>query len=180
MHPIIIPVTIATSVCKVKTVSCIIIGMSVLPEDNLLNLDSLLIQLCPEVTPKWYEFGVTIGIPNETLDDYSSYPPEECIVEVLDFWLRNQSGGKRSTWKCVAKVLEEIELHKLAESILNVYQTGNYTACCTLCETHVYGMSIPKHMLGQLPVQLDMNTIPEHFLSCKTILMIIYDHNTYN
>lgn len=99
-------------------------GFSSSPEDSLLDLDSLLVQLRPVVTPKWYEFGVAVGIPREILDKYSCYPPDKCIVEVLDFWLISgkESGDKKPTWRDVAKALEELELYKLAESVLKNQQ----------------------------------------------------------
>ena len=77
------------------------------------------------MTPKWYQFGLAVGIPKDTLDKYSGYPPEECIVEVLDFWLRNQPRTKTPSWRDVSKALEKIELHDLADRIMNVYQTGS-------------------------------------------------------
>ena len=56
--------------------------------DKFLNLDNLVTQLRPHITPKWYEFGVAIGVAKEVLEKCLGYPPEECIVEVLDYWLR--------------------------------------------------------------------------------------------
>lgn len=88
-----------------------------------MDLDSLLIQTRSQVTPKWYQFGLAIGIAEEILEKYSSYPPEECMVEMLDYWLRNHHTGK-PTWRDVANALKEIELHQLAESMLNIYETG--------------------------------------------------------
>ena len=86
-----------------------------------VNLDSLLIQLRLQVTPKWHQFGVAIGIPDEILEQYSNYPADERLMEVLDYWLKND---RNPTWKDVAKVLKDIELHELAEGIMNVYETG--------------------------------------------------------
>ena len=88
-----------------------------------MNLDNLLIQLRSQVTPKWHQFGLAIGIAEEALAKYSSYPPEECMVEMLDYWLRDHQTSK-PTWRDVANALREIELHQLAESILNIYETG--------------------------------------------------------
>ena len=76
------------------------------------------------MTHKWYQLGLAIEIPKDTLDKYSEYSPSECIVEVLDYWLRNQPNHQIPTWRDVANILEEIGFHQLAESILNVYQTG--------------------------------------------------------
>ena len=30
-----------------------------------------------QVTPKWHQFGVAIGIPEDLLQQYSSYPDDE-------------------------------------------------------------------------------------------------------
>ena len=90
--------------------------------DNLLNLDSLLIQLRCQVTPLWYKFGLAVGITEEALNKYVGYADEECLVEVLDCWLRNHE--KKPTWGDVAKALNDIELCQLAEDILNAYKTG--------------------------------------------------------
>lgn len=86
------------------------------------NLDNLLIQLSSQVTPKWYQFGLVAGIAKMTLDRYPSYSPKECLVEVLDYWLRNNP--HTPTWRDVAEVLKEIELSQLADDILKVYKTG--------------------------------------------------------
>ena len=94
--------------------------------DININLDVLLIQLRLQVTPKWYQFGLAIGIPKEVMDKYSDHPDEECLVEVLDYWLRNQHESKL-TWKEVAKVLREIDLHQLADDIMKSYETGLLT-----------------------------------------------------
>ena len=73
----------------------------------------------------WKEFGLVIGIAEEVLDRYSSYPPEECLVEVLHFWLRKyHTTESKLTWRDVAKAVKEIGLQQLAESILSVYETG--------------------------------------------------------
>ena len=90
--------------------------------DDSLTLDSLLIQLRPQVAPIWYKFGLALGIPKDTLSTYVGYPDEECIVEVLDYWLRNCKG--KPTWRDVAQTLKDVELYQLADDILNVYKTG--------------------------------------------------------
>ena len=74
------------------------------------------------VTPKWYQFGLVVGINKETLDELSNLPSEECIVEMLDLWLRT---SKRAiAWKDVADALKKIGLSQLAERILQIYNTG--------------------------------------------------------
>ena len=92
--------------------------------ENFLNLDSLLIQIKPEVTPNWYQFGKAIGVDDKVLDRYTPYPPEESIVEVCDNWLRNHSG--KPTWREVAEALGQINCQQLAFQIENIYETGKW------------------------------------------------------
>ena len=109
------------------------------PHYDNINLDILLIQLRPQVAPKWFQFGSVIGINKEVLDKYSNHPDEECLVEVLDCWLRNHES--KLTWKEVAKVLKEIDLHQLADNIMKSYETGLLTLHykeCILIFTHAY------------------------------------------
>ena len=81
-----------------------------------------MIEIRSQVTPKWYQFGVAVGINKETLDELSNFPPEECIVEMLDLWLRTKDSAV--TWRDVADTLKKIGLYLLAERILKVYKTG--------------------------------------------------------
>ena len=85
-------------------------------------MDSLLIQLQPEVTEKWYQFGEAIGIQRDILDKYTSYPPDQNIIEVCDYWLRNHNG--KPTWNEVAAALKRIGFQQLACGIEKVYKTG--------------------------------------------------------
>ena len=96
----------------------------VLHTDKHLNLDTLLIQIASHISYKWYQFGQAAGIANEVLDKFLGYPSEQCIVEVLDFWLRNRRESNKCTWKDVAEVLNAMGEKSLADDILNVYTTG--------------------------------------------------------
>ena len=83
-----------------------------------------MIQLRPQVGPKWYQFGEAAGIEKEVLDNYAkNCPPEDCIMEMLDYWLRIHNAGK-ITWRDVARVLRAIGLRQLAGEIESVYTTG--------------------------------------------------------
>ena len=86
------------------------------------NLDTLLIQLRSQVTSKWYELGLAVGMESATLDKLSKYPSEQCMVEVLDRWIR--SYDYKLTWREVSHVLKKIKFEKLAEKILDVYKCG--------------------------------------------------------
>lgn len=95
----------------------VVVIAELVDEYTNINLDNLLIHLREDVTPKWYKLGEIIGIPKETLDKYSEHPPEQCIIEVLDYWLMLYSD--KLMWKDVAHALEELNLHQLSKKIKN-------------------------------------------------------------
>lgn len=80
-----------------------------------LSLDNLLFMLRPQVTPKWYQFGVAVGTPQEVLDGLSGHANEECVVEIADYWIRQSKG--QLTWMEVANIAKKIGLQNLAEEI---------------------------------------------------------------
>ena len=102
-------------------------------DDSLsVDLDKLLIQLRPQVGPKWYQFGEAAGIEREILDNYAeNCLPEDCIIEMLDYWLRIHSAGK-ITWRDVAQVLRAIGLRQLAGEIESVYTAGTANCYCII------------------------------------------------
>ena len=48
--------------------------------------------------------------------------PEDCIVEMLDYWLRHCRD--LTTWKDIAEILKNINLPKLAHDTEGVCRTG--------------------------------------------------------
>ena len=89
-----------------------------------VNLDNVLIQLRPQVSTKWYQFGAAVGVDQEVLDHCAkTCSPEDCIVEMLDYWLRNST--EKPTWRIISKALKAINLLQLADDIERVYITGN-------------------------------------------------------
>ena len=87
-----------------------------------VNLDFLLLLLKEELTPRWYEFGSVVGVPKDILDGYLGYPSDQCLIELLDYWLRHHPG--QLTWREVAQALREIKLYQLAEKALQISKTG--------------------------------------------------------
>ena len=79
----------------------------------MVDLDSLLMLLKEELAPKWYDFGLVVGVPQELMDSYSGYPPDQCLTEVLDYWLRQHPGEMK--WTEVADALKAVQLNQLAE-----------------------------------------------------------------
>jgi hypothetical protein len=70
----------------------------------------------------WYQLGEALGIEKAILEKFTTYSPEESIIEMLDYWLRNHSG--KPTWKEVADALRKIHLHESALGIETIYKTG--------------------------------------------------------
>ena len=89
---------------------------------SIVNLDLLLILLKEEITPRWYEFGLVVGVPKEVMDSYSGHPSDQCLIELLDYWLRHHPG--QLTWREVAQALREIEFYQLAEKALQISTIG--------------------------------------------------------
>ena len=88
-------------------------------------MDTLLIQLKSEVTTRWYSFGEAIGLKKEELEKFTTYTPEQSIIEMLDYWLRNHIGQPR--WKEIAGALRQLGLQHKALEIEQIYVTGkNY------------------------------------------------------
>ena len=79
----------------------------------IVDLDSLLILLKEELASKWYDFGLVVGVPQELMDSYSGYPSDQCLTEVLDYWLRHHTGTMK--WMEVADTLKAVKLNQLAE-----------------------------------------------------------------
>lgn len=85
----------------------------------------------------WYKFGEAAEIDKEVLDNFAKQcSPEDCIMEVLDYWLRKCI--KQPTWTDVAKILKIIHLSQLALQIENVYITGTNDTIYLLFYTYQY------------------------------------------
>ena len=82
-----------------------------------LDLDNLLIRVRTQVTPKWYQFGLALGVDKDVLNKFSACPQEESIVELADYWLRNSP--TKPTWRDVAKALKKIGFDSLSKDIVN-------------------------------------------------------------
>ena len=87
-----------------------------------MKLEDMLAKLRGKVDSKWYQFGLAIGLPKEMLSQLVGYSNEDCLVEVLDFWLKHHPD--QPTWKELADALEDLQDYELATVILNVYETG--------------------------------------------------------
>lgn len=77
-----------------------------------------------EVGPRWYDFGDAVGIDNVVLDSIAKTTfPENCLVEMLDYWLKYFHDDEKLTWADVATALRDINLQELAYHIEQQYAT---------------------------------------------------------
>ena len=65
------------------------------PSCDLKN--SLVCALRGQVSSKWYTFGLTLGVPKQFLNQLKCDSDEECLGEVLDYWLKQHPG--KPTWQ---------------------------------------------------------------------------------
>ncbi|MCG8626123.1 MAG: hypothetical protein MJE68_29510 [Proteobacteria bacterium] len=87
--------------------------MMMLTDSSLpLDLNNLLDQIGEEVASEWYQLGRAVGISEEMLDECSNRSPQEAVVEVLDYWIRNHN----PSWEDVSEMLNEVGLRELANS----------------------------------------------------------------
>ena len=86
--------------------------------DEPPTLSSLLHELQGQTTSQWYQFGLALGVPKEILEQLTNYSEEDCIVELLDYWLRHHPG--QPTWQEVADAQKHAESYQpVAEDTAN-------------------------------------------------------------
>ena len=67
---------------------------------------SLVHALQGQISSQWYSFGLAIGVPKQILNQLKHYSDEECLVEVLDYWLKHHPG--KPTWQEVVEAKNRI------------------------------------------------------------------------
>ena len=70
----------------------------------------------------WYQFGLAVGIAQNVLDSYLEFPPDKCLVEVLNYWLTNHDS--QLTWQDVTEALNEMQLYHSVGSTSDEIKTG--------------------------------------------------------
>ena len=87
--------------------SCILfLYYTAISETVICDLNGLLPALRGQISSKWYSFGLAIGVPKQILNQLKYYPDEECLVEVLDYWLRHHPG--KPTWKEIMEAKRKV------------------------------------------------------------------------
>ena len=81
-----------------------------LGETPICDLNSLLHTLQRQISSKWYSFGLALGVPKEMLNQLKDYSDEECLVEVLDYWLKHHQTSP--TWKEVMEAKMRVTMNE--------------------------------------------------------------------
>ena len=78
-----------------------------------------------DVRARWYDIGLRLNVPAETLEKIKAPDDNSCLRQVLIIWLRS---GK-ATWTNLCQALRHrtIEQRKLADSLLAKYHSGTYS-----------------------------------------------------
>ena len=128
--------------CHSSIVTVMLIDQNLINTIAPLDLNNLLLQFCTEsLAPKWYQLGIAVGISEEMLDQYSNRPPEEAVIDVLGYWMKNYY---KPSWEDFIEVLKEIGLDELASKLLTnkgIYQKSYLTHATndqTMLDTYVY------------------------------------------
>lgn len=76
-------------------------------EEIPLDLKSLLKKLQGQASKQWYQFGLALGLPMDVLEGFNLYSEDDCLVEVLDYWLKHHP--TQPTWQEITDAQRKIE-----------------------------------------------------------------------
>ena len=85
-------------------------------------------------------FGETIGLKKEELEKFTNYSPEQSIVEMLDYWLRNHIG--QPTWEEIAGALRQLGFQHLSLEIERLYETGTIIINIVICQSSIMDLIV--------------------------------------
>ena len=85
------------------------------------TLNEVWTKLAP-IKAKWRAFGIALGVPKDTLDEYED--KKDPLSEVISYWDDGNVAGKPMTWKAVAETLRNpnVSKPKLAQQIEQEYK----------------------------------------------------------
>ena len=89
-------------------------------EETPVNLKRLLEKLQGRISKQWYQLGLTLGLPMDVLEGFNLYSEDDCLVEVLDYWLKHHPA--RPTWQEIIDAQKKVE-------IFNTEQDAGTTGC---------------------------------------------------
>ena len=129
--------------------------------DEYLDLESLLTKLQGKIKNQWYHFGLAIGVPNNALDQLYSHSEDDCLVEVLDYWLKNHPD--QPTWKELADAVADLQDYELANSILKVYSEKGKGDIRVMRVQHLYQKKPPLFQLASCQTNYNIISLSPSF-----------------
>ena len=77
-------------------------------EETPVNLKCLLEKLQGQISKQWYQLGLTLGLPMDVLEGFNLYSEDDCLAEVLDYWLKHHPG--KPTWQEITDAQKKVEI----------------------------------------------------------------------
>ena len=76
-----------------------------------LDLNSLLSRVQDQIPNyQWYQFGLALGVPKEVLDQLGEHSGDNCLTELLNYWLNNHKG--QPSWQEVDEAQRRIDIYR--------------------------------------------------------------------
>ena len=77
-------------------------------EETPVNLKRLLDKLQGQISKQWYQIGLILGLPMDVLEGFNFYSEDDCLVEVLDYWLKHHPG--KPMWQEITDAQKKVEI----------------------------------------------------------------------
>ena len=77
-------------------------------EETPVNLKRLLEKLQGQISKQWYQLGLSLGLPMDVLEGFNLYSEDDCLVEVLDYWLKHHPS--KPTWQEITDAQKKVEI----------------------------------------------------------------------
>ena len=87
------------------------------------NLSDLTMALCNRLADKWKRLGVYLRLPKAALDTINRENSEDCLVEMLDCWLKQVNPPP--SWTTIIEAIEVLGDKQLAAELKTKYCTGS-------------------------------------------------------
>lgn len=75
-------------------------------EETPVSLKRLLEKLQGQVSKQWYQLGLALGLPMDVLEGFNLYSEDDCLTEVLDYWLKHHKG--KPTWQEITDAQKKV------------------------------------------------------------------------
>ena len=91
-------------------------------EETPVNLKRLLEKLQGQVSKQWYQLGLALGLPMDVLEGFNLYTEDDCLTEVLDYWLKHHQG--KPTWQEITDAQKKVVMFNTEQDTGKWIQIG--------------------------------------------------------